>query len=359
MPKRSAIASYKRPAKRQRTTQSSAVSAPNVSVRRPMYVRVPPQLSVLEKKFLDTDIHTNTGSQPWTSVGLALTLNSSATSLRSLPALITQGTGDSERIGRSIWIHSIQFRGVIRMAAGTSSADYNFGKIYMVLDRQCNGADATFGAVVTPAQPTGFRLLNNSRRFQVLKEKFVNFDALAISGNGTTIDTGQRTREWSFYHRFRQPLRIDYDASSGAVTDLTQANIFFMAVAKQNAPVMDMDIANTIRVRFTDGPGRYEAGLFLLVLAIYACCSDSYATPVGARQGRRPLPGHINRPFYPHVASRTRDDALDFGSTARLNWYSLYGAAGAAATAGAAAAYSTYAHVRAYRDRPHLLPFHM
>lgn len=190
--------------------------------------------TVVEKKFFDTSVDfsfDNTGEVPATGQ-----LN-----------LIPQGVTQSQRVGRMAYIHSLYVKASMTFdpaaAADASGATY----LYLVLDTQANGAAATVANVFTV---TGLSRavvnLNNSKRFRILKKWVHIWNPPA----GATTAYNTQTKLINTFIRFKKPIALDFDSTTGAITEIRSNNLFFIAGAQG---IDDLcTFAGTVRLRYTD-----------------------------------------------------------------------------------------------------------
>lgn len=187
-----------------------------------------------ELKFFDTDLSftfDSTGEVPATGQ-----LN-----------LIPQDATQSGRIGRTCTVKSIHIKGQVQYvpAASTNGCDSAF--MYLVLDKQCNGAAAAATAVL---DSTDFRVamtnLENSDRFVILKKWIHNLNSSA----GVSGAYGRYIKNMDFYKKCNIPLYFDSTAATGALTTIRSNNIFLLAGAGQEDDVTTF--AGQCRLRFMD-----------------------------------------------------------------------------------------------------------
>jgi len=160
--------------------------------------------------------------------------------------LIPQGVTESTRVGRKCVVKSIQARLDALASPGANATFSSTYAIYVILDKQCNGAAAGATDVFTGTQFTqAMHNLANSQRFVILKKivRTVN----ASSGASTALNTTLQHIE--FYKKCNIPL--EFSSTTGAITELRSNNIFLMASAYGTDDLVG--IAGNIRVRFEDG----------------------------------------------------------------------------------------------------------
>jgi len=169
-----------------------------------------------EKKFFDTSLIFNfdlTGEIP----------------LGGQLCLIPQGDTESTRDGRKAIIKSIQIRGIVGFAPGVTVNSAATAFMYLVLDTQCNGAAAGITDVFTSSNmATNLLQLNNSGRFRILKRWVWPLNSMA----GVSTLYGPIEKSLEFYKKCNIP--IDWNSTTGALTEIRSNNIFIMAGSTQD-----------------------------------------------------------------------------------------------------------------------------
>lgn len=142
----------------------------------------------------------------------------------TLVAEIQNGTGPQDRIGRKIKIIKIDFSLTI-LVSGASVANNTEAIRYDIwLDKQCNGvapgpADL-YTQIVTAQGTCQMPNLFNEKRFKRLYSHTVQMNTQNTNG-GAPCTLG---------HKFEGTIRpnciVEFDASTGNITDLTSNNIF-------------------------------------------------------------------------------------------------------------------------------------
>jgi len=179
----------------------------------------------------------------------ALSFNVDATG--EIPAtgqvcLVPQGAGDGQRIGRKCTIKSCQMRcsvGMVPAAAATASSTAH---IYVIWDKQCNGAAAAVLDCWTSTNlATCMRDLANSSRFVVLYHWSHTFSPAA--GVTTAYNNEQCALSW--YKKVNIPL--EFDSTAGAITEIQKNNICIMA-GTDGASDDTIQVSGNFRICFTD-----------------------------------------------------------------------------------------------------------
>ncbi len=156
----------------------------------------------------------------------------------SLLDAIQRGTGESERVGRRIQVTGLLIRWTVRNAAALAAEVANTVRFMVVQDKQSNGTAATTALVLASTVFNSFNNLDNSHRFRTLFEKTMSLNQHAL---GTIIE-----ESGDAFIKLNMPVL--YDATAGAITDLTSNNIFLMAIASQ----VGTTVTFSTRVRYTD-----------------------------------------------------------------------------------------------------------
>jgi len=163
-------------------------------------------------------------------------------------ALIPQGDTASSRDGRQCRVKSIMFRGHAQWI-GTTAWEGSY-YLWVVLDRQANGAAAAATDVFTSASAQSCHInLNNSRRFKILHKV-----VLSAFDHGSTA-TVQATDQSGLVHipvEFYIPCDIlmNFNSTAGAISEITENNIFIIAGAAGNVVDDFLQLTGQARVRF-------------------------------------------------------------------------------------------------------------
>jgi len=146
--------------------------------------------------------------------------------------LIPQGTGSTERIGRSCIIKSIH----ITLSIGISPLVDTQGisealSVWLVLDRQNNGAGATAADLFEPGQLStviGNKNMANDKRFVVIKKwKWsMGSDLWDTSTEAPAQDAKPHIIDW--YKKCNIPLLFDAQNTGGGLETIRSNNLFLM-----------------------------------------------------------------------------------------------------------------------------------
>lgn len=151
------------------------------------------------------------------------------------PNLVVQGTGEEERIGRKIIIRSIAARFQVVLPSQTNADDLNGGdtiRIIIFVDKQANGANATVLDILETATYDSFRNLANKNRFNILIDKWTTLNRRVSMTDGTnTASTPLVIKEFKFFAKLNLP--IEFDGTTGAVTEIQSNNIQYLYISSQ------------------------------------------------------------------------------------------------------------------------------
>lgn len=173
--------------------------------------------------------------------------------------LVPQGATQSTRVGRKITIKSLEIKGSIGSGSG-NKASCDITHLYVVLDKQCNGAAATYADVFDTtlnAASTGTHMRNmaNIGRFVVLKHFISKIQPVT---GGAVAETAEGA-DFTYVQFFKKMnLPVEYSGNSAPVpeviTNIRSNNIFLLAMSANLATGDDDNstFLGTCRIRYTD-----------------------------------------------------------------------------------------------------------
>lgn len=161
--------------------------------------------------------------------------------------LIPQGTQENQRIGRKCVLRSLQARLVCQFTPAAAATAATNCILYVVLDKQCNGAAAAVTDVFTSSSLlTAMHNLSNSQRFVILKKVKMLFEPKA----GATTAYNNTVKAVEFYKKCNIPL--EFSSTTGAITEIRSNNVFLLA-GTDGGSDDTVTCVGTVRVRFSDG----------------------------------------------------------------------------------------------------------
>lgn len=173
----------------------------------------------------------------------ASTYNCDTTGTITLIATIPQGTSVNQRVGKKVMLKSVQFRGLIRAKAATTTADAAFLIIY---DARPTGALPAITDVLDTATAASFNNDTNSDRFRILKRR-----DFTVCGNVTTPSTGQEAKTADFFLKINKPS-VFKAAGTGAIADISDGALYLVTVGNQAAGTGACELAGGFRTRYID-----------------------------------------------------------------------------------------------------------
>ncbi len=174
-----------------------------------------------EVKFLDTTIN-----------DAAVTMTGQVSNSFNL---IVRGDGDSERIGRKVWIKSIHVRFEYFLPQQTNQADIGVGdqlRIMMIQDKQANGAPSTVLNILETAVKESYRNLANSSRYRVFYDRNVVLNRRVAVTDGTNTSTSPTViGHFEKYTRINT-VPIEFDGATGALSEIRSNNFFMLFISQ-------------------------------------------------------------------------------------------------------------------------------
>lgn len=164
--------------------------------------------------------------------------------------LIAAGTGESQRVGRKVWIKKIQMKYTVTLSA-TSGATIGAAKdrvrVILYHDKQCNGAIPAASIILQTVTVNGFRNMENIGRFNILYDKIHVMNITAAAGDGGANDTPVIARQGQFYKNCNIP--IEYSGTAGTIGEIRSNNLCILVVATDAEA---SQFLATVRLRYLD-----------------------------------------------------------------------------------------------------------
>lgn len=204
--KRTGKSYYAKPAKR------AVRKAPRYSRKAVGYAASGSMIAPAEIKFKDTVF--GVAAIP---VGPASLIDS------TVVAEIQNGVGPSDRIGRRIRVVKVDYSFTIVLNGAAALLNTDAVRYDMWLDRQCNGfapAPADLYTALATSGTTQMPNLFNEKRFKRLYTNVHQFNPASSIG-ASSANMGVKMEG-----SFKPNCVIEFDASTGNITDLTSNNIF-------------------------------------------------------------------------------------------------------------------------------------
>ncbi len=201
-------------------------------------------------KFADVDVVDDSVTNAWALVAAAHTTLSG----------VTEGNGQSERIGRKYSIHSIHLKGQVWINHVESMAGPPGDRqvrLVLVWDKQTNGAAFTPSSVMLAPDEeiNGFRNLENTKRFRVLWDEVIDLPQLGLSQSAVNAhDTGTRSVCFKKSIQFKTPIQVTCTGTTNGVSSISDNNINLMACESDKHSAGDTRTLNlnyNCRLRYT------------------------------------------------------------------------------------------------------------
>lgn len=175
-------------------------------------------------------------NQDLLSTALALPLTASFSAGQLLTA-IAQGTNSGNRVGRKITIKSVQWRGMVKPAAG---GGFGQNRILVVYDKQSNGAAPAITDILSVNGAESCLNLSNAERFIILADEIT--------------DSCQSTALSIYTKRYiKCSLDVMYSGTTAAIADCASGAIYAFVA---NTADVTTGVASTSdyywRVRYVD-----------------------------------------------------------------------------------------------------------
>ncbi len=189
---------------------------------------------------------------------------------------IPLGSTHSTRDSNSVWVTSLQCKGNIRtkpelLDHGDTATCDQYYRFQIVVDRQCNGASASAVQLLegtTASDPLWqFKDLEHAPRFWILVDKTLKHPChCCYSGDaaasGTEIYKMNNETEFNFYHKFKKPLKINFettitnDGDGTTISNITTNNLFIVIYSRPEVAASSGTQLSSLnmrtRVRFRD-----------------------------------------------------------------------------------------------------------
>lgn len=158
--------------------------------------------------------------------------------------LISQGTGESERIGRKVMIKKLQISLEFLLLPSTDQDSMmDICRIIVYLDKQCNGTAATASNILDTPDVLSWRNIENSHRFNILKDFNIELRS-QVTGNGTTLDSTRVKSVYKIILDVNYP--IEFSGTSGVISEIKSNNIGMLFLSLSGV----IKVQGKIRIRF-------------------------------------------------------------------------------------------------------------
>jgi len=159
---------------------------------------------------------------------------------------IPQGTTDVTRVGNKVTVKKVMLRGRFNLLDQAKSNPNGCSmRVMIVWDKQANGTAGVDGSVVLEQNNVyGFNNLDNSDRFQILKDKWYTLNPMTQTGS-TANGFAEKLVRISCNNL---NIPIMYSGATGAIGEIKSNNIIILV----GGSTVDATFLWTTRVRYTD-----------------------------------------------------------------------------------------------------------
>lgn len=142
---------------------------------------------------------------------------------------IANGTGPSDRIGRSIVYNNLNINWNIKNLVVAGPIETN-GRVIIFYDKQSNGAFPTVNTVMNGTDPLALYNPDNRSRFTILYDKKFNYQA-DVSGLGYFNKTGTMHVNENISLKGKG---CHFQGTTNAITDIESGCLYFMLLSDVN-----------------------------------------------------------------------------------------------------------------------------
>lgn len=162
----------------------------------------------------------------------------------ALVVTIPQGATQITRVGKRVFLKSIQWRGVLSVDTTTT---FTQGAWLLIYDKRPTGALPVIADIFNSASPNSMNNDDNSGRFEILKrEDFI------LVGNSATPSTGMEARNATGYLKMKRRVINYKSVNTGAITDIEEGAIYFVTIGQTAAGTADGNMSVIFRARYTE-----------------------------------------------------------------------------------------------------------
>lgn len=161
---------------------------------------------------------------------------------------ISQGTGQTQRIGRKCTVKAIYINFTVLLHSPTSNVrTSDIYRIMIYQDKQCNGASAAVNNLLQVTQYNSHREMSETMRFRTLYDKTRAINTLCVQGASASTFLGG-----TIHHHFSVAIKcnipIMFTGTTGAIAEIKSNNIGIMVIGEKNLTT----VSGRVRIRFSD-----------------------------------------------------------------------------------------------------------
>jgi len=159
---------------------------------------------------------------------------------QELTSLIVQGDGSGNREGHQIFIKTLELSVATRPANATGAASVN--RLTVIMDRQCNGAVASWGDAYDAVTPYGRIRWDRRGRFRQFRSWFFNEGPYSAT---IVPPIGYRTKTM----RIPINMYVQYGGNLGTIADVVSNSLYIKTIGDQ-APGANYEAVISWRISF-------------------------------------------------------------------------------------------------------------
>lgn len=164
--------------------------------------------------------------------------------------VIPQNLTDKGRIGRSLVVRDLEWRGTLTIPEVEGSVNppqSDVTRMIVYLDKQSNKATASVTNILETAAIDAPFNLENEGRFTVLWDKVITIDRSTFTQTAANVFAGaEHIRK--FHYGKKTNIKIEYSGVDGTLDELTSNNLAVLLISK-NAIIA---LTSNFRIRYTD-----------------------------------------------------------------------------------------------------------
>ncbi len=202
--------------------------------------------STSELKFADSEVSVLAIAATWGALN--------PTTLDCLNAVV-QGPGESEHLGRTMYMTSIHIKGFFKKVKQETGADPTADiilRLALVLDTDTKGAEVTASDVMDTGGSSdifAFRNLQHTSRLKVLKDFTVVMRQTNMNEGAINVFAhGERRMKFKMHYRFKKPIRVLFSGTTAVVASIVDNSLHVVGIAS----LTGVTVTYQCRLRFKD-----------------------------------------------------------------------------------------------------------
>jgi len=178
---------------------------------------------------------------------------------------IAVGANAYQRIGRSVKLHSMRFRGCILRTNSSGSTTGEFLRVLIVYDRQPNGAFPTYADIIQTIDSTGdgsagpfdFPNLNNQERFLILREHCMQVPCSATAESSQSRAVNETIIDQHQQFMFDDYIKLDnlpsnYKDTGATISSVATGAIYVVTCGTEAVASAGCSLNYVTRLKYSD-----------------------------------------------------------------------------------------------------------